>query len=271
MRFDVALACLLLAGCTTALDWQDAPHNEDPDPSGPAYLQAYKETHYEHIGHALVRDASTGEVLQRAGQARVVFLGDHHDDRGLHRFYRDLLAQMAEQAPLALGLECVGAEDQPVIDDYLASRIDLATLRLRLALRWPGSWLEHPDLDSAFYRDLLRFARERHLPVFALEPVPRLELDRRDAVIADHVRAAATRWPGAHIVVVVGHTHLLGDERVVERVALPDVVLLPRLSVSLSGQLDAHPPRDGRPLLVTDTGAYVVRPAARRGDITASR
>ena len=91
--------------------------------------------------------------------------------------------------------------------------------------RWPGSWLDDPELDPWFFRSLLAFAKEHEVPVFALEPTPRLRLAARDACIAQSVREARARHPRRVVVVVVGQTHLLGLGDVVRRSQVGGLVI----------------------------------------------
>src|SRR5690606_36647970 len=96
---------------------------------------------------------------------------------------------------------------------------------------------DHDRIDSAHYRALLAFARARSIPVWALEPVPRLPLERRDPWIAARLRSLAHRVPDHLVVVVVGHAHLLGRGALVERVRLPAAAIGARLSVTLQNRL----------------------------------
>src|SRR5690606_29507413 len=121
--------------------------------------------------------------LRRAG---LLFLGDHHRDGDLHDHLRGLLEWICTSGlrPV-LGLEAIGLEDNPDLQEYLAGGIPLDTLRRRMRYRWADSWLDNPDVDHEFFREVLRLARRFGLPVFPLESTPRsTSLSQRDAAMA---------------------------------------------------------------------------------------
>jgi hypothetical protein len=224
---------LLVAACASPA----APHDAetvDPEPLGPPYLQAYKDVHYEALGDRFVAAATEQELIDEISGARVLFLGDYHEDPALHARMRRLLARLVGERSLTLAVEFLGREDEDELAEYLAGRSSLARLRQRHLLRVGDSWLESDQLDRDFYADLLRFARQHRVPMHALEPVPRLPLDRRDRVIADRIRALAGADPDRLVVAILGHAHLLGEERVVALAGMRSVVIGARLSRPLA-------------------------------------
>ncbi len=259
--FAVVLAVLLpwaAAGCGTSLAWEDEPRIEDPEPSGPAYLREYKEAYYRELGDRIAGELSEASVLERIAAARVLYVGDQHDDPAHHARITALVeALLAGGVPLVLGLEAIGKDDEGDVRDFLAWRLSLGELRGRLARRWSDSWLDNPQVDAAFYRRLLELARAGEMPVFALEPAPRLALAERDPVIAASVRRAAAVWRGCVVVVVVGHAHLLGQGRLIDRVGLPSVAVAGRLSVSLERKASVRRARATHPFLLTGSGILI--------------
>lgn len=230
-----------LASCgAPSLQWPGrAP--EDPDPSGPRYLRFYKDSHFRELGDHFVGGVTDAMFDKELAASRVLYLGDHHHDHDLHARMLALLSELhARGHRLRLGLECIGSEDAPALDAYLAGQTSLADLAEQARRRWPDSWLTTDRVDAAFYRELLRRARANGWPAFALEPTPRLSLYERDQVIAASIHAEATRHPDDLVVVIVGHTHLLGEGRLVSRVGLPNCAIVPRLSVSLAAAGAMH-------------------------------
>lgn len=249
------LSCVV--ACGTALRWDGG---YDPDPSGDPELRAYKEEYYRSLGQRFVAHLDDRELLAEIAIARVLYLGDHHDDPALHQRYLELLdAVHTTRERLAIGLEAIGEEDEPAVRDYLAGRIDLLALRERIRARWPGSWLDTADVDHDFYRALLERARAWGAEVFALEPIPRGPLRERDVVIADNVLRAARRHPRALLVVVVGQAHIAGPDRVLASVALPSVAFAARMSMPLRADVEAHP--RGAPYLRSESGMLLHHPA----------
>ena len=258
----VVCALLALAACSFPVHEPGGPTAQDPDPAGPAGLRAYKEAYYRSLGKRFVGHLSERDLMVRMRAARVLYLGDLHDDAELHRQILALLDDAHRAGiPTVLGLEAIGEQDQDVVDGFLARRLGMDELRNRIGRRWPGSWLDSSQVDADFYRTLLERARERATPLFALEPAPRWDLWRRDALIATNVRVAAQRHPTSLIVVLVGQAHLLGGDRLITQIGLPWVAVGARPSVALQEQLADYPtPADAR-YLITESGVLLRRPA----------
>lgn len=260
MRGWISTSLLLLAACASR-PAPPAPPKLDPEPRGPAYLAEYKEVHYRALGDHFVAAWSDQQLFDAIGRARVLYLGDHHEDLELHAGFMRLLARLLGERQLCLAVEFLGREDEDDLHLYLAGHRTLAQLRQRHMLRIGDSWLESEQLDRAFYAELLRFARQHRIAMHALEPVPRLPLERRDRIIADRVRALAERDPDRLVVVVVGHAHLLGEDRVVPLAAMPSVVLGARMSRRLAADLQARWADSKGAWLVSSGGA--IFPTAR--------
>lgn len=214
-RLRGAILMLAAAGCTS-------PGAAEPA----AVLAAYRQSFEVAAGSRLVAALPQAQLPALAADVRIVWLGDHHYSERLHRLQRGVLDRLlATGRPLALLLEAIGEQDEPLIAAYVAGAVDERALRVRMRRRWPGSWLDDEMLDAPHYRALLAFARAHGLPVRALEPTPRLPLAQRDGVIAANVRRAAAELDGHLLVAVLGQAHLLGDGDVVARTGLPALIL----------------------------------------------
>ncbi len=211
-----ALLFLLAACAGPRSAWQDR---------SPTALTDYRAAFARNGGTRWVDAAQAEDFIALARSRRVLFLGDHHRDEGLHSQQRELLALLYAAGPTTLLLEAVGVEDQGPVDDYLDGHIGMETLVATCRARFSGAWIAGGDVDSEHYRGLLRQARGARVRALGLEPVPRLPLLQRDARIAAQTRAVATARPDALVVVVVGQDHLLGPGRLVERVALPCTIV----------------------------------------------
>lgn len=223
----VASWALLAAGCRD-LAWSGGPGDAGTE------LERYRATFAEAVGTTWTGSMPTAELHRRLTAVRVLWLGDDHRDGSLHARQRRLLQELrAHGVRLALGLEALGTDDMPFVDDWRLGRSDLATLRRRMRQRWPGSWLEDSDVDGEHFRALLVDSRNAGEPVFALEPTPRLPLAARDPLIAAAVRQAAVTYPDRLLVVVVGQAHLLGDGNLIARTGLPAIAVgaLPPLAI----------------------------------------
>lgn len=191
-----------------------------------ASFQEYRESFVAAAGDAFSEQLDQRELRRRAREQRTVWLGDHHRHSRLHALHLEMLSALERGgAKMTLLLEAVGTQDQPIVDAYLAGQRDMRALRASTRARWPGSWLDDPALDPAYFRSLLTFAREHEIPVRALEPTPRAPLATRDTTLAGAVAAARAAYPGSLLVVVLGQSHLLGEGDVVRRSGVGGVVV----------------------------------------------
>lgn len=96
--------------------------------------------------------------------ARVVYIGETHDNPAAHRLELDTLKAMEERYPgkVALGMEMFVRSQQPVLDRWVAGELD--EKGFLKGSRWFDNW----KMDFAYYRDLLLFAKEKQIPIIAL-------------------------------------------------------------------------------------------------------
>ena len=95
---------------------------------------------------------------------RAVFLGEHHPDVQDHLLQAALLrCLLATRRPLAVGVEAVQRQFQPVLDDYVARRIDEA--QLFAATDWQRRWY----WSFEAYVPIFRICRECGVKLVALD------------------------------------------------------------------------------------------------------
>lgn len=218
LRFLFIPVLAFATACSPAgFGWQD--------PVNPK-LAAYRQSFIELAGSELVEPITRAQLLERIESSRILWLGDHHRHSRLHALQTELLQQLQQDGvQMAFGLEAIGTRDERMVQDFLDGRIDLNGLRDGMRARWEGSWLDDRSLDPWFYRSLLETAKRHGIPVFALEPTPRLPLRSRDTFMAQTLQQASERHPDRLLVVVVGQTHLLGQGDLVHRVPLPSTIV----------------------------------------------
>ena len=100
------------------------------------------------------------EVLQDLGEARLIFMGELHDNEGHHRAQLQIIRALQEAGlPVAVGLEMVQRDDQLALDAYVT-----------------GVWSEEQFLPVFFrnwsmwdkYQAIFRYARDQKIPLVAL-------------------------------------------------------------------------------------------------------
>ena len=106
-------------------------------------------------------------MIKEMARARFVYLGETHDDLEMHDWqYKIIRALYENEASLAIGLEQVTVDLQPVLDSWVSGELDEETFLKRLS--WYLTW----NFNYGYYKKIFDFAREKKIPVFALN-VPR--------------------------------------------------------------------------------------------------
>ena len=110
-------------------------------------------------GKPLPFDKMIGEM--KAG--RFVYIGESHDSMAMHDIQLRVIQSLYEQDKnIAVGLEMLPAETQPALDQW--SRGLLSRDEFIHEARWYVNW----SMNFGYYEKILDFAREKMIPVFAL-------------------------------------------------------------------------------------------------------
>jgi hypothetical protein len=241
IRTTLIMPCLLAAAACAPGEFVWSP---EPVSALDTYLRSFRDA----VGAVPGPPRSRADTLAVLPDTRVLWLGDHHTNRELHRLQRELLDGVTLRGRrVVLMLEAIGTQDQPQIERWLHGAIRFDELRLRLRRRWADSWLDDDSLDAAHYRELCLLAKRRGWSLTGLEPTPRPPLAVRDERIAARVAAIAAAEPDALLVVVIGHAHLVGDGDCIARTELPSLAF------------------GGEPPKALATAAAAVPGAVRRG------
>jgi uncharacterized iron-regulated protein len=107
-------------------------------------------------------DARLDPLRAELDAADVVYFGEEHDDRAMHRYERDLLAAMDTGRPLLLGLEMFQRPFQAPLDDYVARRIDEKEMLRRT------EYFDRWRFDYTLYAPLWRYCRDHGVRIVAL-------------------------------------------------------------------------------------------------------
>jgi uncharacterized iron-regulated protein len=102
-------------------------------------------------------------VLTQLAKARVLYLGETHDNPQDHAAQLDIIQSLYQKQPkIAIALEMFQRPYQPILDSYLAGKISETQLRVQSQYdqRWGFPW------ES--YAPILRFAQTHQLPLIAL-------------------------------------------------------------------------------------------------------
>lgn len=101
-------------------------------------------------------------ALARLARAPVILLGERHGTATHHRWQGQVIAALARQGPVVIGLEQLPRAAQPALDRFVTGDIDLAAFRAES--RWDDVW----GHDFEAYRPLFELARAEAIPMVAL-------------------------------------------------------------------------------------------------------
>ena len=120
------------------------------------------------------------QLLPRLSETRVVFVGETHDRYDHHLNQLAIIRnQHAHSEQLAIGIEFIQQPFQSVLDDYVAGRIDEATM-LRQT-----EYFDRWRYDFRLYRPIFQYARDKGVPLIALN----IDRDVTDAVKREGLEA----------------------------------------------------------------------------------
>ncbi|RMF83047.1 MAG: PDZ domain-containing protein [Nitrospirae bacterium] len=109
----------------------------------------------------------TGRTVDRAtlfdhlARQQVVYVGETHDNPDAHRVQFEILQALAARHPdLAVGLEMVPRDRQALLDQWVAGELK----EKAFAREWTALW----STGYRAYAEILRFCRDRRIPLIAL-------------------------------------------------------------------------------------------------------
>ncbi len=107
---------------------------------------------------------SETQMLAAASDARIIYVGETHDNPASHRLQLTLLKHLSERYPgqVSLGMEMFTPAQQDALDSWSAG--ELTEKEFLKQSNWYQVW----RMDFDYYRDLLTFARDHHIPAIGL-------------------------------------------------------------------------------------------------------
>ena len=115
--------------------------------------------------------SNTSEIVNQVKHDDVIYLGENHDSPAIHQQQLEIITQLQQhqvnskvnsKPELVLAFEMFQRPFQPILDRYLAGTISESKLREQTEYdtRWGFAW--------EFYAPILRLAKERQIPLIAL-------------------------------------------------------------------------------------------------------
>lgn len=162
------------------------------------------------VGRGEIRSGASGaavtfdKLIRLLKSARLVYVGETHNSLPMHEIQLRVLQGLYAQDPhLAVGLEMLPEGLQPALLDWSQGR--LSKEELLRAVRWYVNW----NFNFGYYEKIFDFARERDLPVYALnaprEVITKIRMRGWDAL----TDAEKELFPGAPDVANADHRALV--------------------------------------------------------------
>jgi uncharacterized iron-regulated protein len=102
-------------------------------------------------------------IVEKLATKKIVYVGEEHDKVSHHQVQLEVLRALHRQTPkIAVGMEMFQRPFQRALDDYIAGVVDERTFLKR------SEYFKRWSLDYHLYKPILDFAKERRLPVVAL-------------------------------------------------------------------------------------------------------
>lgn len=110
------------------------------------------------------QETSKETMLEHAAQARIVYVGETHDNPASHRLQLEVLTHLQQQNPgaITLAMEMFTPEQQLALDRWSAG--ELSEKEFIKEVQWFSNW----KMDFAYYSPLLTFARDNKIPVVGI-------------------------------------------------------------------------------------------------------
>jgi len=113
--------------------------------------------------HVTARGTKFLSMIEDLAKADVVYLGESHPNPDHHLVQLRVIEYLFDRGRLhAIGMEMFQRRFQPVLDDFIAGRIDEAAMLAGTEYKKRWGW------DYALYRPIIEFARANRIPLVAL-------------------------------------------------------------------------------------------------------
>lgn len=130
--------------------------------SSPSYAQPIENSCATQFSNSQCVD-NLNQILSKLKKAKVVYLGETHDSSQDHKNQLKIIQELYKNnTKIAIGMEMFQRPFQEVINQYLEGKITEAELvkKSEYETRWGFDW--------ELYAPILRFAKQKQIPVLAL-------------------------------------------------------------------------------------------------------
>ncbi len=102
------------------------------------------------------------EIIKGLSRSKVIYLGERHDQQGIHDAQLKIIASLGQKAPIAVAMEMFQRPFQKVINAYLKREISEKEFlkKTEYFKRW--------GFNYHFYRPIVEYCRKHHVPIIAM-------------------------------------------------------------------------------------------------------
>ncbi len=156
---SLAMLCTLILSLTACTMTQQTIGNPEA-PYPPAEPPAVGDIYHLPTGIKVTAE----QMHAAAADARIIYVGETHDNPAAHRLELQLLKAVAERYPgqTSLGMEMFNTSQQEALDQWVSGALSEKEFLKKSA--WYDNW----RMDYAYYRDILNYAREHGIRVIGL-------------------------------------------------------------------------------------------------------
>jgi uncharacterized iron-regulated protein len=125
-------------------------------------LEGVKEGQIYHVPTGI--RVTKAQLLDIIGDSRIIYIGETHDNVDAHQVQLEIVMGLTERFPgqVVVGMEMFQRPYQGVMDRW--SRGELSERDFLKESRWYPKW----GMDYDYYKAILDYIRERHIPLLAL-------------------------------------------------------------------------------------------------------
>ena len=107
-------------------------------------------------------ESSTWQIVEKLVPSNVIYLGEKHDQEGIHQAQLRIIRELSRHVDLAVGMEMFQAPFQKVIDSYLAGSISEKEFLKQ------SQYFKRWAFNYHFYRPIVEFCKDHNIPIIAL-------------------------------------------------------------------------------------------------------
>jgi uncharacterized iron-regulated protein len=110
---------------------------------------------------------SYGQMIEDIRKAKLIFVGETHDNKMHHRFQLDVIKGLHDlKIPIAVGLEMFTADNQAILDRWTAGTISEDNFIQAYYANWNFPW--------PLYGDIFLYAKDNRIPLIGLNVSPEI-------------------------------------------------------------------------------------------------